>query len=433
MKRLSIHTRIILITTAVLALALATNATINELFFEREYTKLLESKLLGAGETLAAQLNHLLALGIALDEIVGFEEQCREIVSRHRLAYALVMEKNGRILFHNAPTPSPSFFRHPTLIKRAAEPRARVELIEVDKEKYYHASIPISAPGGEHLGAIMVGFPARILREKKTHLVASSTGVTILSLLAAIGLLTFIITLSVTRPLKRLIEEIERIKEGDKEDQLILTVPAPTEELGRLAKAFNELLADLYASRRELERHAQELQRMVDERTRELKAANEALEEDIARRKAIEAELARRAEDLARSNAELEHFAYIASHDLKEPLRMITGYLQLLARRYRGKLDADADEFIDYAVDGAKRMEALINGLLAYARVGTSGKLFAPTDADSALDQALANLKTVIAESGATIERGHLPVVHADEVQLVQVFQNLISNAEPFA
>lgn len=134
-------------------------------------------------------------------------------------------------------------------------------------------------------------------------------------------------------------------------------------------------------------------------------------------------------ERLARSNAELEQFAYIASHDLQEPLRMVTSYVQLLARRYQGKLDKDADDFIAYAVDGATRMQRMINDLLNYSRVGTQGKEFQPTNCEDVLSQAVANLKLAIEESGASVTHDPLPTVMADESQLVQLFQNLVGNA----
>ena len=136
--------------------------------------------------------------------------------------------------------------------------------------------------------------------------------------------------------------------------------------------------------------------------------------------------------DLERSNNELEQFAYVASHDLQEPLRMMSSYTQLLARRYQGQLGADADEFIAYAVDGANRMQMLINDLLAYSRVGTRGKEFKPTDYTAVLDQALVNLKAAMEEGGAVVTHDPLPTVMADNSQLVQLFQNLIGNAIKF-
>jgi chemotaxis family two-component system sensor kinase Cph1 len=153
---------------------------------------------------------------------------------------------------------------------------------------------------------------------------------------------------------------------------------------------------------------------------------------DIAERKEAEAALARQAEEMARSNADLEQFAYVASHDLQEPLRMMASFAQLLAKRYKDQLDTDADEFIDYIVDGAARMQHLINDLLAYSRVGTRSKDFAPTDCGAVVGTACANLRMVIEETGAVVITNPLPVVMADETQLVQLLQNLLGNAIKF-
>jgi light-regulated signal transduction histidine kinase (bacteriophytochrome) len=129
------------------------------------------------------------------------------------------------------------------------------------------------------------------------------------------------------------------------------------------------------------------------------------------------------------SNEELAQFAYIASHDLQEPLRMVASYTALLARRYRGKLDADADEFIAFAVDGASRMRRLIQDLRAYSRIGLAGKELSETSSEDALQQTLLNLRGAIEESGARVTHDPLPTVLADQMQLVQLFQNLVGNA----
>jgi len=153
---------------------------------------------------------------------------------------------------------------------------------------------------------------------------------------------------------------------------------------------------------------------------------------DITERKMAEEQMARQAEDLARSNAELEQFAYVASHDLQEPLRMVASYVQLLERRYKGKLDAAADDFIGFAVDGATRMQQLINDLLAVSRVGTQGTEFRPTDCEDVLQMVCGNLKKTIYDTGAVVTWDHLPTVMADASQLVHLFQNLIANAIKF-
>lgn len=153
---------------------------------------------------------------------------------------------------------------------------------------------------------------------------------------------------------------------------------------------------------------------------------------DISEQKALADTLNLKNVDLERSNKELEQFAYVASHDLQEPLRMVSSYMQLLESRYKDKLDQDAQEFIDYAVDGALRMQRLIQDLLAFSRVGTRGKAPLPVDADAALDEAMLNLKMRIEETGAEIQMDKLSTVLADKDQLVQVFQNLLGNALKF-
>lgn len=153
---------------------------------------------------------------------------------------------------------------------------------------------------------------------------------------------------------------------------------------------------------------------------------------DVTERKQMEERLKQITLEMQRSNTELEQFAYVISHDLHEPLRMVSSYTQLLARRYRDRLDADADEFISYAVDGAHRMQALLNDLLDYSRVGTRGKPFALVDCRRVVEQATANLKIAIEECGASVTYDVLPGVLGDEGQLVRLFQNLIGNAIKF-
>jgi signal transduction histidine kinase len=149
-------------------------------------------------------------------------------------------------------------------------------------------------------------------------------------------------------------------------------------------------------------------------------------------RKRAEEQLRQTGAELARSNTELQQCAYVASHDLSEPLRMVVSYLQLLGDHAKGKLDANSQEFIAFAIDGAQRMQALINDLLAYARVDIRGRSFETVNCEEVLKTVLANLKVRIEETGAIIHYDPLPVVHGDGVQLAQVFQNLLSNAIKF-
>jgi PAS domain S-box-containing protein len=153
---------------------------------------------------------------------------------------------------------------------------------------------------------------------------------------------------------------------------------------------------------------------------------------DITERERAEKKLAEKMAELARSNAELEQFAYIASHDLQEPLRMVAAYTQLLAERYRGRLDENADKFIGYASEGALRMQTLIQDLLAFSRVGRKGAARGPVDCGAVMEEILQSLGPAIQESGAVVTHTALPVLWADHSQITQVLQNLIGNAIKF-
>ena len=144
------------------------------------------------------------------------------------------------------------------------------------------------------------------------------------------------------------------------------------------------------------------------------------------------ADMRRTTAELARSNKDLEQFAYVASHDLQEPLRIVASYVQLIQRRYRDKLDAEADEFIHFAVDGAQRMQRLIEDLLAYSRVGTQGKEFTAVDFNGVADEVVERLRASIEQYGAAVTRDQLPTVGGDRGQLVRLLQNLVGNGIKF-
>jgi signal transduction histidine kinase len=260
--------------------------------------------------------------------------------------------------------------------------------------------------------------------------------VTIMAAAAIIGVFLAIVLgilmgRSITIPLAR-ITGVATEMAGGKLDTSALDRITSRDEIGVLARTLAQMANQLKLTLAGLRRSRDELETRVQERTGELRRSNEQLELEIAERKRAEAVLTLRSQELARSNAELGMFAYVASHDLQEPLRMVASYLQLVDKRYREKLDADGREFIEFAVDGAKRMQRLINDLLAYSRIGTQGQGFKPTDCEAVLQTTIRNLQVGIRESGAQITHDPLPTVIGDATQLVQLFQNLIGNALKF-
>jgi PAS domain S-box-containing protein len=190
-----------------------------------------------------------------------------------------------------------------------------------------------------------------------------------------------------------------------------------------------EDIRDRKQAQQALQEARQSLEVQVQERTKELTAANMALKTKIAERLETDRQLAALTTELQRSNRDLEQFAYVASHDLQEPLRAITSYTQLLAKRYQGQLDDKAEKYIYYVVDGATRMQRLIQDLLAYSRVGKNKLKRQPTDCNVVLAQVIKDLGVAIAESQATISVDPMPTILADPAQVAQVWQNLISNA----
>jgi signal transduction histidine kinase len=272
-----------------------------------------------------------------------------------------------------------------------------------------YASRWIGRPRADDSISVAVGIPV-------AQAYASANAALVRHLLVLAGITAGVLILTwvsshvfILRRVKALVRATEKIGAGD------YTARTGQDygrgELHLLTRAFDEM--------------AESLERRVAERERaeaQLRGFNQQLEDRVARRTV----------DLKRSNEDLEQFAYVASHDLQEPLRMVSNYMALLRQRYADRLDARALEYISFAVDGAQRMQELIQDLLTYARVDTKGRAFTPTDVNRVLNRALLNLQVAIAEAQAQITHDPLPSLLADEVQLTQLFQNLISNAIKF-
>lgn len=269
------------------------------------------------------------------------------------------------------------------------------------------------------------------ISELRNLVLASGAGIGVLAVI-----LSFWFAQMSTKPIDTLLTGVQQIGEGNLEHRI---PPAKGLEFEQLTAAINEMTNNLFMSRElnekmfaEVQQSRDTLEIQVQERTQELQEAQRATLNMLVDLENAQLDLEKQAKDLKRSNQELESFAYIASHDLQEPLRMVASYLQLIERRYADKLDDAGHEFINYAVDGAARMKNLINDLLAYSRVGTKGRPFEEISLNSVIGRVCVNLQRTIDEQKAVITVGDLPEIMADERQMVQVFQNLIGNGIKF-
>jgi signal transduction histidine kinase len=279
--------------------------------------------------------------------------------------------------------------------------RSQIQAVETESSREIatiRSGLPLGADSAEELALVdtarstaaalgdELGLHIRISAADAQRSASESTRLVIVVSLIGLAIsliVAIVVTLAISRPLRRLQASADRIAAGEMVEP---GLAHRRDEIGSLSRAMTTMVRTLV----------------------------------------------QKSDELKRSNADLEQFAYVASHDLQEPLRMVSGFTGLLKRRYAGKLDADADEYIEFAVSGANRMQALINDLLSYSRVGREEVAGKPVDTQLVLDQALANLQTAIEERSALVSCGPLPTVWANHGMLVRLFQNLIGNALKF-
>ncbi len=280
---------------------------------------------------------------------------------------------------------------------------------DLDVEKYEITS------NDKVIGSIEVGFSREYINEQiQTTTAALISGLA--GFLILVGLVLFTsINRSVISPLGAF---TKTVREVDYENLSLRVNIRSEDELGTLAGSFNRMAEDLGKSHSALKKAHNELQQWSEELERRVQERTVQLEQ--------------RSQELDRSNKELEQFAYVTSHDLREPLRMMTSFAQSLEKRYKDKLDKTADDYIQFIVDGAARMQRLIDDILIYSRVSTRTLPFEPVEMEEILRNALVNLRAATEEAKAKIAHDPLPVIYADPSQMGQVMQNLIGNAIKF-
>jgi two-component system cell cycle sensor histidine kinase/response regulator CckA len=288
---IGIRKKVILISIAVLFLALAATTTVSSFFFMREYSAALKSRALLVGSILKYQLEKLLKYDIPLNELVGFDEQCQEIIKNYSdITYAMVVNSNGRILFHNDPQKRGEMFIYKNIQEILQDQKEELQGYKRNGEKFYNFSIPVQGLDNAPIAAVIIGFPASLITHKTALMVAYSVGVAIIFL--TVGAISMVILLQfwVTTPLGQLLRAIMDIRSGGT-DSAQLPIIKSKDEFGALGRAFNEMVLQLRESQAQVQNYTQELEFKVAESTSHLQEANEKLRQDIQVRLQAEAAL----------------------------------------------------------------------------------------------------------------------------------------------
>ncbi len=379
---LKIRHRVVLISAVVLFLGIGANTLVNSIVFMRDYSKALQSKAFVIARTLRSQLDRLLRLKIPLEDLVGFDEQCRELVERHReISYAMVVDLDGRVLFHNDPSQQGLTVSDPAAVRETGNSGETFRTAYVNGEKCYDFTLPVYDAGGEHVGAIRIGLPVRFVSQKVGRMVMYSVLIAGLSLTAGMVSLVVLLKLSVTRPLDRLLTAIDEIRRKGIASSRLIDIDAD-DEIGQLAAAFNSM-------------------------TEELKEAQDAL---IRKEKL----------------AVLGQIAGSVGHELRNPLGVISNAVYYLKATL-----PDADEttrdYLDIIKDEVANSERIVSDLLNFAR--TRRPKPGPVDVRDLLQE---GLKRCTIPEGVALEQElpeGLPPVWVDRAQIVQVVENLFRNA----
>ena len=429
---MKLNRRILLVTISVLFVSLAIGSVVNILDFRRSYTEALVTGSYGLGQSLNSVIGEMLDLGLPLESLAGMDKKVKQLVeSNPHISYVGISDVSGRILFHSDSALIGKAFQDEVAQRgRAAASPLTQAYARFDGKVYYDMALPIFDASHTRVGAVRIGFPVDVVdakvRDAIMHVAINNT----LSFLIIAFLINWLLSRLVSQPVVALSERARRISEGQFDAAIAVE---RKDEIGLLYRSLNAMAATIKAHMDALQLSRDDLERQVAARTSELEITNELLleknkelEQTIAERKQAEAEI-------LRSNAELEQFSYSISHDMRQPLRMITSYLQLLDRDLADTLDAQRREYLHFAADGAKRLDQMLVALLEYSRVGRKGEPPAWIQSREVLDEALLFLQPAIAEAGALVSvKGEWPRIFASPDEMLRLAQNLIGNALKF-
>ena len=429
---MKLNRRILLVTIGVLFISLFTSSVFNIRNFRANYTDALISGSYGLGQSLNSVIGEMLDLGLPLESLAGMDKKVKQLVEGNpHISYAGIADLSGRALFHSDSAQVGRIFADEVMQKSTAAVAPLTQHYHrFDGSEYFDFSVPIFDSGKKHIGVIRLGFPTEVVDQKvRDAIIHVALNITLSFLVIAL-LINALLARLVSRPVIDLSDQARNIAAGrfDTGTQL-----DRSDEIGVLSGSLNAMAATIKSQMGALQLSRDDLERQVAARTSELGLANSALQEKnralvetIALREQIEAEL-------LRSNAELEQFSYSVSHDMRQPLRMISSYMQLLERNLGDRLDPQSQEFFNIAIGAARRMDEMMLGLLDYSRIGNNGEPHVWIESSTVLAETMLFLQPVVAESHAEILiDGVWPraLVRRDEMQ--RLLQNLIGNALKF-
>ena len=429
---MKLNRRILLVTIGVLFISLFTSSVFNIRNFRANYTDALISGSYGLGQSLNSVIGEMLDLGLPLESLAGMDKKVKQLVEGNpHISYAGIADLSGRALFHSDSAQVGRIFADEVMQKSTAAVAPLTQHYHrFDGSEYFDFSVPIFDSGKKHIGVIRLGFPTEVVDQKvRDAIIHVALNITLSFLVIAL-LINALLARLVSRPVIDLSDQARNIAAGrfDTGTQL-----DRSDEIGVLSGSLNAMAATIKSQMGALQLSRDDLERQVAARTSELGLANSALQEKnralvetIALREQIEAEL-------LRSNAELEQFSYAISHDMRQPLRMISSYLQLLDMGLAEKLDAEKREYLNFAANGARRLDQMLVALLEYSRVGRKGEPPVWLESRAVLDEALLFLHPAISEARAWVcIEGEWPRVLVRRDEILRLLQNLIGNAIKF-
>jgi len=419
---MNLSRKIILLTISILLVSLLISSAVNIAYFRKNYTEALITGSYGLGQSLNSVLTEMLNLGLPLESLTGMNKKLQQVVENNPyIGYAGIADMTGKGIFHT--TPSRIGYVATDEVMR----RSLATLVPItqtyhrdDGQEYFDVTIPVFDAGKAHVGVIRLGFRTEVVDEKVKQAVVEVALNFVLTFIVIAVLINFLLVRLISRPVSALSEQARRITAGNFASEVRID---RQDEIGRLSAALNRMSQTIHNQLEALQSTRNELEQQVEARTHELAMINSQLQQRNL-------EMQAKTEALLRSNDDLDQFAYSVSHDMRQPLRMISGHLQLLKRGLLEQLDENNRENLSFALDGAKRMDQMIVSLLEYSRVGrkTEGKDW--MESRISLDEALDFLAPVLEEAHATVEiDGSWPRIYASRDELTRLFQNLVGNA----